>query len=184
LARFVSGIALSIFLSNYLVAAVAQQTNKLPSATEVFQLRTACASLSEKLMRIRMADTARVEGKVGYHVDAFNTDLKDQFDQTSHYDPATNRCYALLIRSYARTDSKTVVVNGKREPLYNSIEEQYLLDGQTGEMLAFTKEITAAPVAGGEITREGEVYEMRRTVSTSWQDASDYIGKKMADDRR
>ena len=77
-----------------------------PTATEVFNLRSKCAELGEKIMKNAV----------------FGDGLTK--DQVSHYEPKTNRCYVqLTVRS--------ADLSGENEYFH-----QYLFDGQTGQELA------------------------------------------------
>lgn len=113
-----------------------------PTATEVFNLRTRCAELGEKIL------ASNVIGSALAH------------EQTSHYDPKTNRCYVAI-------DVHMGDLNRYQE--YYSV---YLYDGQTGEMLA-----SASSEKGAKS-------------STNSLGASDYdatiatINSFMADDRK
>lgn len=77
-----------------------------PTATEVFNLRSKCAELGEKIMK--------------------NTVTGDELtkNQVSHYDPKTNRCYVQLTVWNAKL--------GKGDEYF----QEYLYDGQTGQLLA------------------------------------------------
>jgi hypothetical protein len=77
-----------------------------PTATEVFDLRSKCADLGEKIMK--------------------NTAIADALakDQLSHYEPKTNRCYVQL------------TVQNPNPAKRNEYFRQYLFDGQTGQVLA------------------------------------------------
>jgi hypothetical protein len=77
-----------------------------PTATEVFNLRSKCAELGEKIVK--------------------NTVVSDalQKEQVSHYEPKTNRCYVQL------TIWSANLTNGDEN------FEESLLDGQTGQVLA------------------------------------------------
>src|SRR5262249_19590781 len=77
-----------------------------PTATEVFELRSKCAALAEKL---------RGQYPVGIALTQ---------DGVSHYDPKTNRCYVELSAQPADL-SKT-----------GETYSRSVFDGQTGEMLA------------------------------------------------
>jgi hypothetical protein len=77
-----------------------------PTATEVFNLRSKCAELGEKIMK----NTAIGDG------------LKK--DELSHYEPKTNRCYVQLTIWNANL--------GKDGEYF----QEYLYDGQTGQVLA------------------------------------------------
>src|SRR5260370_4544760 len=77
-----------------------------PTATEVFNLRSKCAELGEKILK--------------------NTVISDDLkkDQLSRYEPKTNRCYVQLTvwnANLAKGDEHF---------------QQYLFDGQTGQRLA------------------------------------------------
>jgi hypothetical protein len=157
---------------------LAQKLNQLPTASEVFQLRSACAALSEKLLKKTIADTARVERKLR-QMDAFKFDLEDQFEQVSHYDPKSTRCYSLLRRSYSDVDP-----NAHRKDVYRSIVEQYFHDAQTGELLAFTRETERAPIVGGGVKREGDIFKAQKKIDAPADEAFAYIDEMMADDRK
>jgi hypothetical protein len=77
-----------------------------PTATEVFDLRSKCAELSEKVLK----NTVISNG------------LKK--DQVSHYEPKTNRCYVQL------------TVWGGDLAKGSEYFQQSLFDGQTGQELA------------------------------------------------
>jgi hypothetical protein len=83
-----------------------QRTFQLPTATEVFNLRSKCASLGQQILDEQAIEPERTK------------------DQVSHYDPRTNRCYVEL----------TIHVADFRSPQYQ--QQRFLLDGQTKEMLA------------------------------------------------
>ena len=77
-----------------------------PTATEVFNLRSKCAELGEKIMKNTVISSA----------------LKK--DQVSHYEPKTNRCYVQL----------TVWITDPAKG--SEYFQQHLFDGQTGQELA------------------------------------------------
>lgn len=77
-----------------------------PTATEVFNLRSKCAELGEKIMKNTVTGAA----------------LKK--DQLSHYEPKTNRCYVQL------TVWNADLAKG------DDYFQQYLFDGQTSQELA------------------------------------------------
>lgn len=79
---------------------------RAPTATEVFDLRSKCAELGEKIMKNTIA----------------GDELKK--DQLSHYEPKTNRCYVQLTIWNANP--------AKRDEHF----QQYLFDGQTRQVLA------------------------------------------------
>lgn len=84
----------------------AEMTNRLPTATEVFNLRSECAALGRKILDDNVVGPALYQSQV------------------SHYVPKSNRCYVELT---VQTADVT------KQPHKTYI---YLYDGQTGEMLA------------------------------------------------
>lgn len=82
--------------------------NRRPTATEVFELRSKCAALGEKIIAGNIIGSALTQ------------------DELSRYNPETNRCYVRLEVSTA--DLTT--------PQERFIRREYLYDGQTREMLA------------------------------------------------
>jgi hypothetical protein len=85
-------------------------SNRLPTATEVFDLRSKCAALAEKIMDDNLIGSALAQ------------------EQLSHYSPYTNRCYVKL---HVHTADLAT-------PQDRFISESYLYDGQTKELLATT----------------------------------------------
>jgi hypothetical protein len=120
-----------------------------PTATEVFDLRSKCAELGEKIMK--------------------NTVVGDNLkkDQLSHYEPKTNRCYVRLTVWNA---------NGKTDDYF----QQYLFDGQTGQMLAAIRRengVKSGDIYSDPSPAQGNSDEM-------YVDASIFISQMMADDRQ
>jgi hypothetical protein len=91
----------------------------LPTATEVFHLRSECATLGEKILEDNPVGSALSQSQV------------------SHYDPQTNRCYVEL----------TVQTADIHTPVSDYLGRRYLYDGQTRELLAFA-EIIGTPSEG------------------------------------
>jgi nitrate reductase alpha subunit len=89
-----------------LIPSVDAPSFRSPTATEVFNLRSKCAELGEKILK--------------------NTVIGDALkkDQLSHYEPKTNRCYVQLTVWNANL--------AKGDEYF----QQDLLDGQTGQVLA------------------------------------------------
>lgn len=84
-----------------------ERTFQLPTATEVFQLRSACAALGQKILDENVVGSALTQ------------------EQLSHYNPRTNRCYVEL------------TVHAADLTKYDQFPyHRYLFDGQTKEMLA------------------------------------------------
>jgi hypothetical protein len=125
-------------------------TFRSPTATEVFNLRSKCAELGEKILK----NTAIGDG------------LKK--DQVSHYEPKTNRCYVQLTVSNADPT--------KGDEYF----QQYLFDGQTGQVLAAVRREKG--------TRSGEISidpsPLNGNPDELYVDASLFISKMMADDRQ
>ena len=90
-----------------------------PTATEVFHLRSECATLGEKILEDSPVGSALSQSQV------------------SHYDPQTNRCYVEL----------TVQTADAQAPVSDYLGRRYLYDGQTRELLAFA-EIIGTPSEG------------------------------------
>ena len=82
--------------------------SRLPTATEVFDLRSKCQELGEKIMSENLVGNALTQ------------------NQTSRYSPETNHCYVKLEVSTA--DLTT--------PQEKFTRDEFLYDGQTKEMLA------------------------------------------------
>ena len=123
-------------------------TFRSPTATEVFNLRSRCAELGEKILK--------------------NTAIGDALkkDQLSHYEPKTNRCYVQLTVSNA-------------DPTKGDEHfQQYLLDGQTGQVMAAIRREKG--------TRSGDIYvdpsPLNGNPDELYLDASMFISKVMADD--
>jgi hypothetical protein len=140
-------------------AAISQTpTNKLPTATEVFHLRSECAALGEKILENSAVGSALTRSQV------------------SHCDPVTNRCY---VEIDVQTADQTKPVD---------YLHRYLYDGQTGEMLATTgfdhgkKSNASVFVRGHHPPLTGNMkYDAAH--EALWSDAATYIDKMMADDR-
>lgn len=77
-----------------------------PTATEVFNLRSKCAELGDKILKNTVAGSELTK------------------NQVSRYDPKTNRCYVQL------------TVWNANLPKGDEYFHQYLYDGQTGQVLA------------------------------------------------
>ena len=121
-----------------------------PTATEVFNLRSKCAELGEKIFK--------------------NTDIADALkkDQVSHYEPKTNRCYVQL------------TVWNPNLSKGDDYFQQYLLDGQTGQVLAAIHREKG--VRSGEISIDPS--PLNGNSDELYVDASMFIGKMMEDDRQ
>ena len=87
----------------------AHPANQTPTATEVFHLRSECAQLGEKILRQNTVGNALTQSQV------------------SSYNPRTNRCHVELV-------VQTADLTKAHEYLSRT-----LYDGQTGEMLSFSR---------------------------------------------
>lgn len=122
---------------------------RTPTATEVFNLRSKCAELGKKTLEQNIIVPTLAQ------------------EQVSHYDPKTNRCYVELDVHMADLTK------------YEDSYARYLHDGQTGEILAWSrsnKGIKTGFVSGGPPeTLAGE---------TGFFAANGKIDALMADDRK
>lgn len=132
---------------------VAPKPEALPyrqaSASEVFNLRTRCAEIAEKMV----------------NDDAHGAAVS--ITGTSHYNPKTNRCYVLLDSS------------GVDDPV--KLNHQYLFDGQTKDMLAFSG--TANGKQTGTVFADWKRSDPNERNLTPFEQAGDYIREQMSDDR-
>lgn len=130
------------------IPAVDAPTFRAPTATEIFNLRSRCAELGEKIMQKTVAGDA----------------LKK--NQLSHYEPKTNRCYVQL------------TVWNPNPAKGDEDFQQYLFDGQTGQVLAAIRRQKG--------TRSGDIYSDPSPLSGNpdelYLDASMFISKMMLDD--
>ena len=120
-----------------------EATFRKPSATEVFNLRSRCAEFGRKIMSDNTIGVALSQ------------------DQISHYEPKSNRCYIELTVHMADLAH------------FDDHFSRYLFDGQTEEMLAWTK--TDLGVKTGW---------MVGVVTGSFDSATTKIDDLMADDRK
>jgi hypothetical protein len=87
--------------------AVGDSTFRKPTATEAFNLRTKCAELGDEILRRHPVQPPFIQ------------------EQTSHYDPKTNRCYVDLL-----------VTNMDQELKSGDYIAEAVYDGQSRELLA------------------------------------------------
>jgi hypothetical protein len=87
---------------------------QVPSATEVFNLRSQCAKLGKEVEQANPASPVLTQSEV------------------SHYDPRTNRCYVELYVG----DGDPPVSGADTTPVQSFWFSRRLFDGQTGDMLA------------------------------------------------
>jgi hypothetical protein len=124
--------------------------HQLPTATEVFQLRSLCAGLVDKLLDETTVGSALTK------------------DQSSHYEPRSNRCYVELTIQTADATRPNPYIN------------RVLYDGQTKEMLAYAR-IERGKKVGMIFDKQHRMADP--TKNLGWDDASAYIDEKMLDDR-
>ena len=129
---------------------------KMPTASEVFDLRSKCAALGQKIMQDNIIGPALAQ------------------DVVTHYNPRTNRCYVKL-------EVYSAYLSTPRDKL---IDDLYLFDGQTNEVLARASadgSQKSAYIADGlEVTKP----ERPTGVLANYDDALALINMYMADDRK
>jgi hypothetical protein len=76
--RYVCTLSIFLYFVVVTTATPAERSYQLPTATEVFQLRSACAALGQQILEGNFIGSALTQ------------------DQVSHYNPRTNRCYVEL----------------------------------------------------------------------------------------
>jgi hypothetical protein len=154
-ALFVAGGVFWEFVSRLLPRAATPQATAAqpttftvhpPTASEVFALRSKCAELGDQIK----------DGNV------IGTNLTQ--DVISHYEPKTNRCYVELTVQTADTSAPLAYLN------------RVLYDGQTKELLAFTR-IDKTMKTGGVYVGAS------LTGDTAFEEANGFITKLMEDDR-
>jgi len=148
-----SGIVLGAVMAGTLAAQTKPARPQAPTATEVFHLRTECAELGEKLL-LKLYDST-------------------YYDQESHYDALTNRCY-VAIRFWNGVLRDGVLDHPK-------LASTFLYDGQTKRLLAYYKlEGTGCP-NGTECRKTGKVF-VDSARSDDADEANRFITMTMADD--
>jgi hypothetical protein len=150
-----------------------QIVSSVPTASEIFYLRSECAKLGEKILAEHSS-----------HISNF-TD-----SEVSHYNPLTNRCYVETISQWADLSDKTSI-------------HKYLWDGQTGEILATFRQDGICRMEGlnsfgnsckrsGDMFSEGQAMRQAdKTLGTNNESikdeasyAEEFINNVMADDRK
>ena len=129
-------------------ATAAERGDPFAAAQDVFQLRSICADLGQRILEGNYIRSALYQ------------------DQSSRYDPQTNRCY---VEMRVRT----------ADPRQHSDRVgRYLYDGRTREMLAF------AQIQNGK--KSGRVFDLHHRTTTfenaGWDDASEYMDAMMTDE--
>ena len=111
---------------------------RTPTATEVFNLRSKCNELGEKILHDNVLSAIVIGGPRRFHL------------QVSHYNPKTNRCYVEL--DISDGDLLTGPTGGT---------DYFLYDGQTGQLLAFAKNDhgTKTGFGSNSVTPAGSPYD-------------------------
>lgn len=124
------------------IAPTPQPAYTLPTATEAFHLQSECVKLGEKITEDDFIGPALTKSQV------------------SRYNPKTNRCYVSLT-------AMTADLSGPMDYFSNT-----LYDGQTGELLAFSK------------SKKGEKSEsvFVNVGNLRFDNAGEYINKIMNDE--
>jgi hypothetical protein len=105
----------------------------------------------------------------------------ETYSVSSHYDPATNRCYADLTSGYETAPvSNGHYLENSRDPWVEH-RHRSLFDAQTKDVLA------SSSIDGDK--RHGEIFEAGHQkfsvdANASFDNANDYIDGKMEDDRK
>jgi hypothetical protein len=135
------------------------QTGPQPTATDVFHLRSECAALGEEL-----GDRIEPEYRAEYHVSSY--------DELSHYEPRTNRCYVQL--QFGFTD--------KKAPVDYYYKNTCLYDAQTGESLACARLRADKRSVVQPDQNSSDISTLDR-FQVSYGEALAFINERMADDR-
>jgi hypothetical protein len=134
----------------------ASASRSIPTSAEIFDLRSKCAALGEKILEGNAIGSALTQ------------------EQVTHYNPQTNRCY---VRLEVHTADFTT-------PQEKRIDHLTLYDGQTREMLVLASveasRKTGYIVDGFEVAAPGHP----TGVMANYEDAATLIDKYMADDRK
>ncbi|MGA3371192.1 MAG: hypothetical protein ABSC48_05470 [Terracidiphilus sp.] len=128
-------------------------SNRLATATEVFDLRSKCAALGEKIMSENIIGSALTH------------------DQVSRYNPETNHCYVKL-------EVSTADLSTPREKF---ITHEYLYDGQTKELLATA--IREGNRESAEIFSESLKRFVHDPILPSYDETVSLMDKFVAEDR-
>lgn len=140
-------------------------SERQPTASEIFHLRSECASLTDRIYRDQLGmlePTRDVKSYYWWHA----------VSQRSHYDPEVNRCFAeITTRTTDRANSG-----------YEAWSTEFY-DGQTKELLAMTRH----QVSSGSLPKEQDTGHILGTVPAEYEDnfrgASEYIRQAMEDHR-
>jgi hypothetical protein len=129
-------------------------SNRLPTASEVFELRTKCAALGERIRDENFIGSALAQ------------------EEVSRYSPEANRCYV-------RLDVHTADLGTPPEKF---ISHTYLFDGQTRELLAsLTAE---GGKQFGQLFDDSLKEMAHDPIGPSSNEVTEIINKFMAEDRR
>ena len=123
-----------------------EPTFSKPTASEVFNLRSRCAELGRRILTENVIGPALAQ------------------TQTTHYNPKTNRCFVEL----------DVFSGDTTKP--RDINNIYLYDGQTGELLTWTQDDHGV--------KSGFGFHRLVPSGSPYNDALEEIADIMADDRK
>lgn len=141
------------------VALAQERAYQLPTATEVFKLRSACAELSEQILENNI-----VSNLVGSAVQ----------ERLSNYNPRTNRCYVELKVFKNDTVHHRYLFDGQtKELLASSQKTQGSPKGGTWDTWGTWG-----------IVFDEQHHRAANLQNNGWDDATAYIDEMMADDRR
>jgi hypothetical protein len=133
------------------IASEPARQQKLPTATEVFNLRTKCAELGRQL-----------DAKQSY-------DSSDTYRETlSNYSIKTNRCYVTL------TDSSTLSAVRRTHKRIHDVD---LYDGQTWELLATTSDGPNGKT--GTVSGDSNIEDCSSSSDCGYSKAQAYIDERM-----
>lgn len=129
---------------------------RVPSATELFDLQSKCTAMGEKVLEGNFIGNALTQ------------------DQVSHYNPKDNRCYVRL----------TVSTADLTTPRENYMEDVYLEDGQSGELLAHI--FVKGEKMGGMIHDSDllKIMQEKKQSNTDFYAISDLIDSFVASERK
>ncbi len=129
---------------------------RTPSATELFDLQSKCTAMGQKVLQSNVIGAALTQ------------------EQVSHYNPKDNRCYVRL----------TVSTADLTAPRDKYIQDTYLEDGQSGEILAdtFVKGETKSGIVFDASLQK--IMQEKKQSSTDFYAIRDLIDSFVATDRR
>ena len=128
-------------------------SQQLPTASEVFHLRSECAEFGVKIFDKSLIGSALTQSQV------------------SHYNPKTNRCYVELTIQTADYTKRPGIISG------------YLYDGQTGELLAYTKIEKERGLTEGPSEKDKKTGIAFKKAGLDFEGVCAYIDERMNDEQ-